>query len=162
MRALWDRTFEWLESRLGLRGTAMLILGVGWILLGYSVLDQLAGRPPGAFHTLFPHWFAVGMWWATGVLALVTAFTEKLDYIGIALLTVMPMIRTLSFFGAWIFGVLPDWVVEILPGDPIEGSPSAWLSATLSALLLSFVFIVANIRQGPVPPPDVPHDPEDG
>lgn len=162
MRDLWDRHREWLANRLGLRGVAMLILGVGWFLLGYSVLDQINGRPPGAFHTLFPHWFAISMWWGTGLVGVVTAFTQKWDYVGIGLLTIMPMVRTLSFLGSWLFGILPDSIIEALPGDPIAGATSSWLSATLSALLLSFVFIVANIRQGPVPPLDDPPHLRDG
>ncbi len=136
-----------LSSRLGLRGAAMLVLGVGWLLISIPAQP----RPNGAFLSAVPIAAETVVWVTTALIAIVTAFVPAAQRWGVAGLTLMPSVRFLSFGGAWVASLLPKPFVDLLPGEPFDGSPPAWRSAAFYALLLAFVLVIANIREVPTP-----------
>lgn len=60
---------DWLHDHFGFRGAALILLGVMYVVFGI----ELAGREDHSlllFYTLWPDWVRSGLWFVTGVGAL--------------------------------------------------------------------------------------------
>lgn len=115
------------------KGRGLTLMGVIWILVGLSVPEQ----PPidSAFHQLAPDWLLVCAWVVPGVLAIAAAWLKKLRPWAMALLTVMPGVRTISYVTAWVVYLVPG-------GSP--GYDRGWIAAITQIIMIAFVFYVAS------------------
>jgi len=114
------------------KGRGLVLMSIVWLLIGTSVQEQ----PPvnGAFHQYIPTWVAATGWLAAASIAFVAAWVKHLRPWAMALLTVMPGIRLMSYITAW--------VVSLVPGGA-PGYPRGWIAAITQVVMIAFVFYVA-------------------
>jgi hypothetical protein len=138
------RTHLYFRRVLGRRGGCLLIIGLLWILVAYSVIEMPTpnGRP-SAPHERFPVDFRVAMWSIGGFLAMVFAWFRKPgdDAWGFYALLVPPLERALSWAWVVLVNILPagwQWPGEPYPqmGSALAGF-GAWGSVTLLILIIS-------------------------
>ena len=124
--------------RIGLRGEALLGLGVVWMLLGIGVGEGLHRPPADAslWHLLLPDQLRAGIWIVSGLLAVVASMWQRLSPLALALLVVAPMIRITSYGWAWL--------MALIPGPP-PGHPTAWYVLATQTMLLASVLFAAHV-----------------
>ena len=124
--------------RVGLRGEALLGLGIVWILMGVGVSAGLhqPREASGLWHLLLPDGMRAGIWLATGAIAIIAAKWQHLSPTALALLTVAPMIRVTSYL--W------SWLMALIPGPP-SGNFDAWYGCLTQLALLGAVLFVAHV-----------------
>ncbi|MDT9702048.1 hypothetical protein, partial [Streptomyces sp. P17] len=81
------------------RRTAMLVLGVLWVLIGVSLLD--AGVPARAELIDLPDWLRAALWVAAGVVAIATAGHVRASVWGLAVLALAASERHPPWLDAW-------------------------------------------------------------
>ncbi len=143
---------------LGRRGAALLLTGILWLLLAWSVWYMpIPTTRPRAPHEYAPLELRVLGWGLAGAYAIVAAFLWQrvkdsnglavLDRIGFALLIIMPMERALSWLLVMILYI--PGVPHLIPlpqfGSGVAGF-TAWLVVSLHLFLI-------NGWQEPVVPP---------
>ena len=124
------------RRRLGFRGLALAMFGTIWISIGISIPFN-PDRIHGLIHTYLPVWFRVGIWVATGLLAILGAVRPGLgekhwpgrterpptaEIVGFGALAFAPTERALSFVwglfwhpnGAWFLGFVVWLLLALL------------------------------------------------
>ena len=148
-RSGWTKWLPRTVRQVGRRGTALLMLGVLWLLLGYSVflsMDIPTEAPEGVFHLLIPADVRGFLWMLTGGTAIVAAFRPPgfSDAFGWTALYVMPALRLVSYLSGWL-----DWIVPF--GTP--GYERGWVPAITWAVI---VVLIATCAGWPEPIKRVP------
>lgn len=143
-RSGWAKWLPRSVKQVGRRGTVLLMLGVVWLLLGYSVflsMDIPTGAPEGGFHLSIPADVRGLLWTLTGVTAMCAAFRPPgfSDAFGWTALYVMPAVRTVSYLSGWL-----DWIVPF--GTP--GHERGWVPAITWAVI---VVLIATCAGWPEP-----------
>lgn len=124
--------------RVGLRGEAMIGLGIIWGLVGVGILLGTGQRAPelALWHTLIPSYISGGLWLTSAAAAIVAAHWQQWSHAALGILTVMPMVRLTSFM--W------GWLMSLVPGPP-PGYPDGWYSMLFYVVMVAMVIHVAHI-----------------
>lgn len=133
----WSQHRKALASRMGRRGQYLLVIGVGWVLYGFSMLiEPLRPLPPGVFlvHYLLPVWVRAGIWILGGAIAIAYGVGRpRRDRWGFAALIVPPL--------AWSLFLLTSWAALFITG---EGDRRGWASAIVWASTAVGVHLVSG------------------
>lgn len=121
--------------RLGLRGEAMVLLGIIWCLIGVGVILGVAHESVDLLHTLVPIPLRLAVWIGPGLYALWAAFFGKTE-LALGALAVAPIIRAVSYLWAW--------VMSLVPGGP-DGVPTGWYAALFYFVMIGLVVLAAHI-----------------
>lgn len=135
-----------ISDRFGYRGTCLIILGTIWILFGISTSIDAQPRHELVLHEHLPPWLHTGAWIFTGALAVVAGLRGKHrdDTFGMTALMVLPMIRMLSFLASWlVYLVLSAWHWYD-PAVEVAGYARGWYSASVWALVVTLLVLVAG------------------
>ena len=139
----------------GLRGRLMMMLGVGWVLIGLGLLTGAApdGPVPGVPHTQLPGQLRAGLWIGTGIFAIVRGMFRGSQgkEPGVMALLIMPLFRAGSYLWAWL--------VHLWPLDDMIGISTAWYNATFYVILARAVRFASEVPAN-APPPLAPAMPE--
>lgn len=124
--------------RVGLRGEAMLGLGIIWGLLGIGALLGTGQRAPelALWHTLIPRPLSGALWLASAAVAVLAARFQRWSHAALGVLTVMPM--------TWLSSYLWGWVMSLVPGPP-PGFAGGWYPALFYLVLVAMVVHVAHV-----------------
>lgn len=138
--------------RLGLRGEAMVLLGIIWCLIGVGVVLGAACESGGLLHTLVPLPLRIAVWVVSGVFAVWAAFFGRTE-LALGVLAVAPIVRAVSYLWAWVM-----WLV---PGGPV-GVPTGWYAALFYFVMIGLVVLAAHIPAGASPPLSGGSQPREG
>ena len=143
-RSGWTKWLPRSVKQVGRRGTALLMLGVLWLLLGCSAfldMDVPTAAPAGVFHLLLPADVRGLLWMLTGGIAICGAFRPPgfSDAFGWTALYAMPAILMTSYLSSWL-----DWVVPF----GTAGYERGWVPAITWAVI---VVLVATCAGWPEP-----------
>lgn len=138
-----------LAERLGYRGLALLIFGLIYGVLGYSVWANPEPMPE-LLHTHLPLWLRLAIWCGAGGVAVAVAVcvflnanVARLERVAFGLLIVGPILRCTSFLWAVIAGSGLMWLAGV----------AVWL------LLIALVSLVAAWPEPPKPQPALRESP---
>ena len=142
-----------LPARLGRRGSALLVLGLIWVLRGAGVLTtrDRVGPPPPYLHEQLTHGPLSAIWMTTGALALLAAWRTHpgKDAFGFAALVVPPILHVVSYAWGWLTLVTRHG----------EGSASSLSSALIWLSIVALILIIAGWAEAPdgyAPPKERP------
>lgn len=133
------RRLRWLTDRIGRRGAVLLILGIVWIVYGYTI-----GTVPHAVGALgildkIPTAVWAAMWIGCGAVAAGhCGVTRAHDGRGFTLLAIPPAV--------WAFGL---WWAEVTYLAGVGGTPYSWAAAIIWTGLAALVVIVAGWVEPP-------------
>ena len=114
-------------------------------MLGAGVASEEPLPGTYAFHQHLPDFLRMGMWWITGALAVVIAFRpsgRSGDAIAWAALYLMPAVRFISYFMAWVDSMSPYGTI---------GHPRGWVSGTVYLCIMLTIYTCSGWPE-PVPP----------
>lgn len=123
--------------RLGRRGTAVLLVGILWILIGTLVyVDKRPINPGDAIlYESIPLIYRAALWYTTGLLAILTISKPRWVGIGFGLLSIMPAERLLSFCNSLI--------QYVIPGPPL-GTLRSFIGGGIWIVALLFLVLIAG------------------
>lgn len=134
------------SDRFGYRGACLLILGTMWALFGLSIFLDPPVTHSLVLHEMLPAWMRGTAWIASGAAAVVCGLRGPRgdDTIGMTALMVMPMVRLLSFAASWLIYVALTAVHWADPSVNVAGYERGWYSASVWALIVTLLGIVAG------------------
>lgn len=135
-----------LVRRFGYRGAALLILGITWILFGFSVLVQPGESRPWVFHELIPVPLRAALWVGAGLVAIVTGLrgADRDDTWGMVAVMVMPLERCVSFAVSWLAYGVSLGAHYMFPAVEVTGYGHGWYGALIWLLVVTLVRLVAG------------------
>lgn len=139
-----------LRLRIGRRGTALLILGGIWVLIGIAVWTTSTVVDPSRYllHERIPVPIRALAWTGTGAVALASAFRRHpgADRWGFVALVVLPIERAGSYAFAWAWSII---------GPPGQGFPAGFGFALIWAAFTGLIVLIAGWpeAEGYRPPP---------
>lgn len=147
-----------LAERYGYRGACLAILGVIWILFGFSAL--LAPKEPRSFvlHEMLPVWIRALLWVTSGAVAIWFGLrgADKDDTWGMVALVILPVERMVSFLVSWIVYVVLGLAHRAWPEVPVDGYDRGWYAASVWLLIVVLLRVIAGWpnprRVLPLPP----------
>ena len=126
---------------LGIRCSAMVLLGTIWVLMGVGVLTGTSQPADGLLFTAIPAPIRGATWVATGLLAVASGLTSYRTSRALSLLVLMPMLRLVSYLLAW--------VLYLIPGDESwwlgAESERGWYQGLFYLTMIAFVAFAACI-----------------
>ena len=131
----WRRYAPRYPRQLGFRSRILILCGMIWILLGFSVLDEpIRGVP----YELVPDHLRAGLWVATGATALASGWRPPgyQDALGWVALYTVPALTTVSYTISWV-----DSLVDGIGGP---GYSRGWVLAVTYGVMVGVVYICAS------------------
>ena len=124
------------------RGAFLALIGVVWILIGYSYLSIDPAQRPAVQHALrlaidvAPLWIHGVVWVVSGVLAVIDGIRPSIQsMVGFTAAVIMPTVWALVYLSAWADGDLPR----------------GWVNAAVYGALAGAIAIVAGMPVVRVP-----------
>lgn len=117
--------------RLGPRGSAIVLTAIIFIQVGIGTVQGYSGKPNDAPHLLVSGEYRGSAWIFFALAAVLLAFRRrrKSDAVAIVLLSVMPVVRLISYSLSWFLSL--DIVGDYLQNTPgLQGSPAAGYGTT--------------------------------
>jgi hypothetical protein len=131
----------WTEyrTRLGRRGSFLLLLGLCWVGVGVGIFFGPATTEQGAQylpHEHLPHWLRLVLWAGTGLVAIGYCLKEPpgTDTIGFVTLSLMPLERVASYFWGWFLYLL----------NPPHGYGRGLIQGAIWCSVVGAIFVVAG------------------
>jgi hypothetical protein len=126
-------------SRLGRRGSTLLLYGIGWLVLAWSIVVRPATADTDLF-AFIPTGLHVGLWVTAGVVAIMCAFHRRpgADSLGFTVSAVLAVIRAFTYGWAWVQSL-------VYAG----GDRTAWLGCLLWAVIAVKVTTDAGWPESP-------------
>jgi hypothetical protein len=127
------RLADWLRSRVGRRGAALLVFAFVDVVIGWSLLDgqgraQAAALPTyRAFREVAPLTFWGGAWLAAAVVCAVWAFRRD-DWPGFTVAIGIKLV--------WAAGFLTSWLAW--------DAPRGWLGAATWGVIAALVYLISG------------------
>lgn len=135
------RVLDRLQSRIGRRGTFLLLVGILWVLQGVAIGTTVPSSTTavGAYvllHEQVPVPVRVGLWVASGLIGIIAAFalSPERDRWGYVAVVLMPLERAFSF--------LVGYVAHLAPG--IDGYPPGLRAGTVWLAVAAAIMVVAG------------------
>lgn len=128
---------------LGPRRLLILIFALISINVGIGTLMGYSGSPTDAPHLLIPHFIRGWVWVITAVVAIGLLFKRKMgsDKNALFLLTIMPMVRLVSYLMAWALSI--DGLPLFNDVTGLQGAPNA-LYTSFPYMLQILIIIAAG------------------